>query len=148
MKWFERRPAQYTVCVFILALIIGTNFAYWGPLYDASIELELKMTAKATSFGKTFFQVISFLGDVPFYILVFVILFSLESRPVSFYFMTVIMVGAFEIGALKMAYHAPRPFISEPWLEVFSCSTENGNPSGHAFFSSMFPLTVFMHYYT
>ncbi len=43
----------------------------------------------------------------------------------------------------KMAYHEPRPFMFSEKIEVYGCSAEYGNPSGHSIFAAAFNLFLY-----
>jgi hypothetical protein len=44
----------------------------------------------------------------------------------------------------KMAYHEPRPFMTTDKINVFGCSAEYGNPSGHSLFAAAMDTFVFL----
>ena len=43
-----------------------------------------------------------------------------------------------------MAYREPRPFMYSEKIQVFGCSAEYGNPSGHSIFAAAFNSFVFL----
>jgi hypothetical protein len=44
----------------------------------------------------------------------------------------------------KMAYHEPRPFMVESAINVYGCSPEYGNPSGHSIFAAAMDTFIFL----
>ena len=44
----------------------------------------------------------------------------------------------------KLYYHEPRPFWVGPDVEAWHCSTQYGNPSGHAFMSMSMAMTLWL----
>lgn len=44
----------------------------------------------------------------------------------------------------KMAYHEPRPYFVDVDIQVYGCSAEYGNPSGHSLFAAAFAFFLFL----
>ena len=58
------------------------------------------------------------------------------------YYATAITVLATFINLMKLAYAGPRPFWSSDDVQAYHCSTEYGNPSGHAMIAFGLPLLI------
>jgi len=96
----------------VFGLIIGIYLPYQTPLYNASEEIEIRIQSNATSFGKFFFKAISTLGDVPTYLFIAILMMAFYKRDYAFYFMFALILMAFGMSVLKMAFHAKRPFLT------------------------------------
>ena len=75
---------------------------------------------------------LSDLGAGPLYFAIFILIFNRSSRSHSFYYILWIVSSLYFINMGKLVYHDPRPYMSEDAVIPHGCSSEYGNPSGHA----------------
>ena len=68
-------------------------------------------------------------------------------RERAFYYILHTMTAIFVISLFKLAYHLPRPYMVNEGIEVYGCSTEYGDPSGHTFSSSAILTTLLLDFY-
>jgi membrane-associated phospholipid phosphatase len=128
----------------ILAVIVGIEFAYRDPLYNASIPAIHYLQDGATNFGKAIFVALSFIGAGPLYFVVFLIIFNWGGRPRAFYYLTLLVGNLWLMNLTKIAYHNPRPYMTDDKIEPIGCSHEYGNPSGHSLFAAGFFFSMFL----
>jgi len=93
---------------------------------------------------KNFMVVISALGEGPIYFTVFICIFNRGSRARAFYYLMGLCSCLFLMNITKMAYHDPRPFMTDDRIAEYGCSNEYGNPSGHVLFSAAFFAFMFL----
>ena len=119
-----------------LAVIISTDFAYEDALYDYSVEtlipnIQQRMPSEGAQKAWLLFTDASYylvLPSIP--IITLFIIIPQRARCIYYcfsYFLSITMMIT-----LKAAHHGPRPF----WhpgteVQVFHCSAQYGNPSGH-----------------
>lgn len=97
-----------------------------------------------TTFGKVVFVFLSWIGAGPLYFVVFLIIFNWGGRPRAFYYLTLLVGSLFLMNLTKVAYHNPRPYMTDEKVIPIGCSHEYGNPSGHALFAASFFLFMFL----
>ena len=90
------------------------------------------------------FEALSIYGNGPPYFLGFLIMFNWYSRGRAFYYASFLSAVTFLMNVTKMAYHEPRPFMVTSEIKVYGCTTEYGNPSGHALFASAGHFFIFL----
>jgi membrane-associated phospholipid phosphatase len=71
-------------------------------------------------------------------------MFNWYSRGRAFYYLCFLSAVTFLMNVTKMAYHEPRPFMVTSLIKVYGCTTEYGNPSGHALFASAGHFFIFL----
>jgi membrane-associated phospholipid phosphatase len=63
------------------------------------------------------------------------------------YYLILICIFDYLMCIGKLAYHDPRPYMVNANIQVYDCSTEFGNPSGHAMASSSVFVAIFLDYW-
>ena len=58
--------------------------------------------------------------------------------------MLVFSVSNWLVCLTSVAYHQGRPFLSHAAVAAYDCDAGYGNPSGHAWFASLFPCLLFL----
>ena len=134
----------YLVAFLMLIFLVGIEFAYRDPLYEASITAELFMQRDATTAGKIVMKALSVIGEGPLYIAVILLIYNQCSREVSFYFLLVFSLSNWLMNLTKVAYHEGRPYLTDPAVEIYDCEAGYGNPSGHSWFAALFPFLLFL----
>ena len=119
--------------IFALALIVimSSEVLYHKKLYKASIPLILYFQENRTDYLVLFFKSISILGNGPAFFVLVGLIFCFGSRVQSFYYLIFMCAGFALAQGMKMAYHDPRPYMTDSRILVFSCHYEYGNPSPH-----------------
>ncbi|RKS74572.1 PAP2 superfamily protein [Actinomadura pelletieri DSM 43383] len=79
-----------------------------------------------------FMHVMSFLGSAAFYVPVLVVLFWCVAPRLAARAAVVLLFSAFLNTLLKMVFHDPRPYWTDPSIEGKQSYTSFGMPSGHA----------------
>jgi membrane-associated phospholipid phosphatase len=132
--------------LFLMALlaIIGVEFAYRKPLFDASIRLQEELQGHLTNGGIIAFKGFSEWGAGPAYFGFFLYVFLQEQRGRAFYYAIFLTFTLFVMNLTKMAYHEPRPYMYSEAIQVFGCSAEYGNPSGHSIFAAAFDIFLYL----
>lgn len=74
----------------------------------------------------------TFLGTEEFYMLVLPVLYWCVSAPLGARVAVILMLSGGINDALKLAFHAPRPYWYSPSVKHFASETSFGAPSGHA----------------
>ncbi len=74
----------------------------------------------------------SFLGSEEFYMLVLPVLYWCLSTPLGARVAVILMLSSGINDALKLAFHAPRPYWYSQQVQGFASETSFGVPSGHA----------------
>ncbi len=74
----------------------------------------------------------TFLGTEEFYMLVLPVLYWCLSAPLGARVAVILMLSGGINDALKLAFHAPRPYWYSPQVKSFAIETSFGAPSGHA----------------
>lgn len=74
----------------------------------------------------------TFLGTEEFYMLVLPVLYWCVSAPLGGRVAVILMLSGGINEALKLAFHAPRPYWYSPLVRHFASETSFGVPSGHA----------------
>jgi membrane-associated phospholipid phosphatase len=69
------------------------------------------------------------------------------SRPRAYYYVLLYGITVAIMSLTKIAYHEPRPYMTESEVYVNGCTAEYGNPSGHAMLISSIMLTAFFDLY-
>ena len=95
---------------------------------------------------KNFFIAITILADIRIYIVVLILIFCLDSRDSSIYFMINFSFYSLFLNILRIAYRKPRPYMEDPEIIPYLWSGEFGTPSGHAFFSAYLPTILALYY--
>ena len=101
----------YLAALFVLLLLIGTEFAYRVPLYEASEQI---ISSLQKTGCKGFFQVMTTIGDGPIYIAIILVLANYISRSSAFYYVTFFVSFNWFVNTTKVAYHEGRPYLSFP----------------------------------
>jgi membrane-associated phospholipid phosphatase len=84
------------------------------------------------------------LGNGPVAVGFFILYFCFSTREKAFYILLVhTFIGTINL-ELKIIYHNPRPYMTEPNIIPYNCSKSFGNPSGHCSLTSCFFLTLFL----
>lgn len=96
------------------------------------------------SFILQFFQVFSFIAGGMDLLFLIGITFFLGRRPKFFYYMFTYVFTDGSKNLLKLYYHYPRPYFTNPDILSLDCSFSFGNPSGHATTSTVFVLVLFL----
>ena len=73
-------------------------------------------------------------------------MFNWYDRGRAFYYCAFLSVCGYAVNITKMAYSEPRPYMlaPPPAINVYGCSAEYGNPSGHALWAAAFHFFVFL----
>ena len=127
--------------LFVIASVVGELF-YRQPLFDESIDFELKWRQNAWGFTKTSYNIITNLGGEYGLILYLIIIYFFFPLTKSFCFMIGVIACTYLDNIMKLWYHDPRPFWEESKLHS-NCDGGFGNPSGHSFTSTFTYLGVF-----
>ena len=127
--------------LFVIASVVGELF-YRQPLFDESIDFELKWRQNAWGFTKTSYNIITNLGGEYGLILYLVIIYFFFPLTKSFCFMIGVIACTYLDNIMKLWYHDPRPFWEESKLHS-NCDGGFGNPSGHSFISTFTYLGVY-----
>lgn len=77
-------------------------------------------------------------------IILLIVGFIFSSREKYFYYMMVYTLDKLMIGYLKLAFHAPRPYMEQGKIHPISCSKEFGKPSGHSSAAWAISIVVFL----
>ena len=127
--------------LFVIASVVGELF-YRQPLFDESIDFELKWRQNAWGFTKTSYNIITNLGGEYGLILYLIIIYFFFPLTKSFCFMIGVIACTYLDNIMKLWYHDPRPFWEESKLHS-NCDGGFGNPSGHSFISTFTYLGVY-----
>ena len=127
--------------LFVIAPVVGELF-YRQPLFDESIDFELKWRQNAWGFTKTSYNIITNLGGEYGLILYLIIIYFFFPLTKSFCFMIGVIACTYLDNIMKLWYHDPRPFWEESKLHS-NCDGGFGNPSGHSFISTFTYLGVY-----
>ena len=127
--------------LFVIASVVGELF-YRQPLFDESIDFELKWRQNAWGFTKTSYNIITNLGGEYGLILYLIIIYFFFPLTKSFCFMIGVIACTYLDNIMKLWYHDPRPFWEENKLHS-NCDGGFGNPSGHSFISTFTYLGVY-----
>jgi membrane-associated phospholipid phosphatase len=84
------------------------------------------------SWLKTPMEVFSFLGTEPFFLLLLPALYWCMEAGIGLRVGMILLLGASINGALKIAFHGPRPYWLVPEVIAYAGETSFGVPSGHA----------------
>ena len=127
-------------------VLFGAEFLYRVPLREKSMELQKKLKPYATNAGNVIFEIFSQYGFGPAYFLGFAIMLNWFERGRAFYYCVFLSVCGYAVNITKMAYSEPRPYMLDPppAINVYGCSAEYGNPSGHALWAASFHFFVFL----
>lgn len=79
-----------------------------------------------------FMHVVSFLGSAAFYVPVLIVLFWCAAPRLAARATVILLFGAFLNTLLKLVFHDPRPYWTDPTVEGRQSLTSFGMPSGHA----------------
>jgi len=77
-------------------------------------------------------QAITFLGSEEFFLLVLPAIYWCIDASLGFRVALILLISSSLNGALKLAFHAPRPYWISPQVKAFAVETSFGAPSGHA----------------
>lgn len=77
-------------------------------------------------------KAITFLGSEEFFLLILPALYWCLDSALGFRVALVLLLGSSLNGALKLAFHAPRPYWVSDQVNAFATETSFGMPSGHA----------------
>ncbi|MCX8062558.1 MAG: phosphatase PAP2 family protein [Anaerolineales bacterium] len=77
-------------------------------------------------------KAITFLGSEEFFLLVLPALYWCIDATLGFRVALILLIGNSLNGALKLAFHAPRPYWVSSLVKAFAAETSFGAPSGHA----------------
>ncbi|MCS6908057.1 MAG: phosphatase PAP2 family protein [Anaerolineales bacterium] len=77
-------------------------------------------------------RAVTFLGSEEFFLLVLPALYWCVDTALGFRVALILLVASSLNGALKLAFHAPRPYWISPEVKAFAAETSFGVPSGHA----------------
>lgn len=131
---------KYILISIYFIIVIGIEFAYRKPLFDHSVEAELRWQEKASKSTLDFFKCITHFGSVSIIVPMAFIVFFFFPLNKSYVFFSVLVTTIYFDNLLKIIYSNPRPFWINNKLKT-SCETGFGNPSGHAFTSSAIYLS-------
>ena len=126
-------------------VLIITHIFYSDPLFDASINAILNLQKNSTEAGRFSMETISLMfgGEVLLFIIM-ILMIVWTSRARAFYYIMMSMVAIWVTSIGKLVYHHPRPYMVEAKIEVYGCSTEYGDPSGHSLTSSAGLFTILL----
>jgi hypothetical protein len=128
-------------------MILVLEVFYRKRLYAASSPVIIWFQDNKTDFWVTFFQVVSILGNGPLYFYVTMHIFLFGSRARSIYYVVFICIGLFFGITMKIGYHDPRPYMTDPKIVVFHCQHDFGNPSAHQMFMTGYFTFYFLDFY-
>jgi len=77
-------------------------------------------------------QAITFVGSEEFFLLVLPAIYWCLDATLGFRVALILLISSSLNGALKLAFHAPRPYWVSPQVKAFAAETSFGAPSGHA----------------
>ena len=66
----------YLLSALMLAFLVGIEFIYRDPLYEASVTAELHMQRDATAATKFVMQALSKLGEAPLYVVLLMLVYN------------------------------------------------------------------------
>ena len=137
---------KHVVAIFILVMIFVLYSFYEHPLHEASIDLIKQLQTNHTGPLGVFFVIITYLADLRIYIVIILLIFWLDLRDSSIYFMINFSFFVLITGILRIIYRKPRPYMEDLYIKPYNCSGEYGTPSGHAFFSAYLPTILALYY--
>lgn len=144
----SREMLKHIIFIIVFCVIIGIEFAYRDPLYNASFDIiENIQKNRSTAFGDWFFYYLALIGAGPLYFGILLIIMNWGSRSRTFYIMMLLCSCLFIMNITKLLYHQPRPYVLDPNITPKLCSTEFGNPSGHTLFVGAFFACIFLDTY-
>ncbi len=106
----------------------------------------LTLQASSTPASIEFFKLVSDIG-VSLGFLAIGITYIWASRARALYYVILYVLMVFIMCTFKIGYHDPRPYMTDSDVQVYGCSTEFGNPSGHAMTASSVMITIFLDYF-
>ncbi len=130
-----------------LGLIFWFETLYKQPLYDYSHEFIISLQESRTPFFDFLFTWLASLGDGIVYALIFLHVLNKDGKTRGFYYLLFFIVCLAFQNITKMAYHDPRPYMTDDRIIPMKCSHEYGNPSGHSLFAAAFATFIFIDYY-
>lgn len=83
-------------------------------------------------------------GYGPAYFIAFAVMYNWFNRGRAFYYILFITICGWMVNITKMAYSEPRPFMVSKIIIPYGCSSEFGNPSGHALWATGFHWFLFL----
>ena len=141
---FKRFVILTFVFIFIFGVLIGIEFAYRDPLFDANSDTVSHFQWKSTSF-KNFMVALAYLGEaegVAATLFIFVPILSYSDAMVTLMLMTSVL---YLNCIMKVLYHSPRPFWVAGDIHAFQWGKEYGNPSGHAMYiPTVLPFILYL----
>lgn len=126
-----------------LFVILVAELFYREPLYNWSLDYiaDLQATWKSTSMD-LLFTTASGLTEIENFYLAILIALAFKGTQHGFYCMSFVCVIWSVKNFGKLAYHDPRPYMTDDRIIALGCEREFGNPSGHTTQSSA--ITVFL----
>lgn len=147
----QGKVVSYLAYALALLAIVYCEHFYREPLYAFSLDFIKIVQANTNPEKIQFMMLVSDFGIASvFGMLVIAFLFCTIER--AFYYTCVVSLNLYLMSIGKMGFHEPRPYMVDDDIQVFGCSTEFGQPSGHAFGSSAIILVtmfdILAHYST
>eukprot|EP00347_Sterkiella_histriomuscorum_P000246 403376617 len=137
----ESKTVQVLLYIGALLAIIAMERTYRDDLYAYSLVQIKKIQANTNPDMIEFMMLVSDFGVATLFIpLILTYLFSTKSR--AYYYSVAVSINLYMMSIGKMGYHEPRPYMVDDDVQVYGCSKEFGQPSGHTFGSSTMILTV------
>ena len=138
---------KWIVSILVLAAIIATNFLYRDILFNLSLEfipvIQQNADRTETNFWLYYSDVAYIVINYPVIALFYLIL---DQRFRSFYYLLAWTGNGFLMNLAKLSYHGPRPFWVGNDVMAIYCSSQFGNPSGHAMVTLGRPLLMWLDY--
>ena len=117
------------------------------PLYNFSLNFIRNYHRKFSDKSSLIYKICILLSYVPkehVIITLFLIIYNTCNLMKTFSFMLVNTTAIGVIGFLKLIYKNPRPiWENDKYILTISCEGSYGNPSGHAYTSALFSLSIY-----
>lgn len=135
---------NYWIYAGALAAILVIETFYRDPLFKWSMPFEEQVQAKTHLKFLKFFEFFSFLGAGVIYAVIFLWVLNTQTRARGFYYIMFFTFCFYMTNLGKLFYHNPRPYMADDNLNVYQCSMEYGNPSGHSIMAGGFAFFCFL----
>ena len=142
---FNKNKIRNIFILFLLPLIIISEFYYRNKLYSFSIEFGIKSEKYYPNILIYFMKFVTkFFCDFCCFIFL-IIIFNVFSLIQTFIYLIGLFLCIYTQSIMKIIYGNSRPFIDNHNLFKGLCDGGFGNPSGHSLVSAFIYLTLF-HY--
>lgn len=112
-------------------------------MFETNESVALTLQSASNGFFDILFYTLSFFVYEQAVTLIFILFYMFYANKLQILkIMIYTSVATYTLSAVKMIYHDPRPYMAYERINGKGCDREFGNPSGHAFISSLFYLIL------